>query len=263
MRPCYRIIALTLAVVFSVACGPASTPTSLPPTVVPPTPNAVPLTPAALPVAPTDLPPTTVRPTPSVSVVAPTSPPPTVAPTAVPPTPTALPAASPSPHPTDGGTPMPASQPTTGETRIRVIIGDTVLTGRLWDNATARDLIAQLPLTLTFSDFNGLEKIAPLPRKLSTEGVPAGADPLPRDIGYYAPCGRSRLLLRRRRLLQRHREDRPVRRQRGRHLEPDRRLHREDRACELIVVIRCGSPSKFSYPVARHTVANTINDLGD
>ena len=47
---------------------------------------------------------------------------------------------------------MPTSQPPTGETRIRVIIGDTVLTGRLWDNATARDLIAQLPLTLTFSD---------------------------------------------------------------------------------------------------------------
>ena len=84
---------------------------------------------------------------------------------------------------------MPTSQPTTGETRIRVIIGDTVLTGRLWDNATARDLIAQLPLTLTFSDFNRLEKIASLPRKLSTEGVPPGADPLPRDIGYYAPWG--------------------------------------------------------------------------
>jgi hypothetical protein len=68
-----------------------------------------------------------------------------------------------------------------------VIVGDTVLTRRLWDNATARDLIAQLPLTLTFRDFNGVEKIAQLPRKLSLDGVPAGADPLPRDIGYYAP----------------------------------------------------------------------------
>lgn len=84
---------------------------------------------------------------------------------------------------------MPTNQPAAGETQIRVIIGNTVLTGRLWDNATARDLIAQLPLTLTFSDFNSLEKIAPLPRKLSTEGVPAGDDPLPRDIGYYAPWG--------------------------------------------------------------------------
>ena len=84
---------------------------------------------------------------------------------------------------------MPTGQPATGETQIRVIIGNTVLTGRLWDNATARDLIAQLPLTLTFSDYGGQEKLAPLPRKLSMDGVPAGADPLPREIGYYAPAG--------------------------------------------------------------------------
>jgi hypothetical protein len=68
-----------------------------------------------------------------------------------------------------------------------MILGDTVLTGRLWDNATARDLIVQLPLTLTFRDFNGVEKIAQLARKLSMDGVPAGDDPVPRDIGYYAP----------------------------------------------------------------------------
>ena len=82
---------------------------------------------------------------------------------------------------------MPTRQPATSETQIRVIIGDTVLTGRLWDNATARDLIVQLPLTLTFRDFNGVEKIARLARKLSMDGVPAGDEPLPRDIGYYAP----------------------------------------------------------------------------
>lgn len=84
---------------------------------------------------------------------------------------------------------MLTSQRAASETPIRVIIGDTALTGRLWDNATARDLIAQLPLTLTFRDFNGVEKLAPLPRKLSLDGVPAGDDPLPRDIGYYAPSG--------------------------------------------------------------------------
>jgi hypothetical protein len=70
-----------------------------------------------------------------------------------------------------------------------VIIGNTVLTGRLWDNATARDLIAQFPLTLTFRDYNSQEKLAPLPRKLSMDGVPSGDDPLPGDIGYYAPSG--------------------------------------------------------------------------
>jgi hypothetical protein len=84
---------------------------------------------------------------------------------------------------------MPTSQPTTGETQIRVIIGNTVLTGRLWDNATARDLIAQLPLTLTFRDAYDQEKLAPLPRKLSMDGVPPGDSASPLDIGYYAPTG--------------------------------------------------------------------------
>jgi hypothetical protein len=84
---------------------------------------------------------------------------------------------------------MPTDQRATSETLIRVIIGDTVLTGRLWNNATARNLIAQLPLTLTFRDFNGVEKIAQLARKLSMDGVPAGDDPFPRDIGYYNPSG--------------------------------------------------------------------------
>ena len=106
------------------------------------------------------------------------------------PTPTALPAASPTPSTTEGETPMPANnQAATKEIPIRVIIGDTVLTARLWDNATARDLIAQLPLTLPFSDYGRQEKLATLPRKLSMEGAPAGDDPRPREIGYYAPAG--------------------------------------------------------------------------
>ena len=84
---------------------------------------------------------------------------------------------------------MPTHQPATSDTPIQVIIGNSVLTGRLWDNATARDLLALLPLTLTFRDFNGVEKLAPLPRTLSMDGVPAGDDPFPRDIGYYAPSG--------------------------------------------------------------------------
>jgi hypothetical protein len=104
-------------------------------------------------------------------------------------TPPASSSATPNPYLTDGETPVPTSQPATSETPIRVTIGDTVLTGRLWDNTTAHDLIAQLPLTLSFRDFNGVEKIAQLPRRLSMDGVPAGDDPFPRDIGYYNPSG--------------------------------------------------------------------------
>ncbi len=72
-------------------------------------------------------------------------------------------------------------------TPIRIRIGDSVLDGRLWDNPTAQDLIAQLPLTLEFRDLNSVEKIAELPQELTMDGVPSGDDPEPQDIGYYAP----------------------------------------------------------------------------
>jgi len=73
------------------------------------------------------------------------------------------------------------------DTPITITIGATVLEGRLRDNPTARDLIAQLPLELEFQDLNSVEKIARLPRNLTMDGVPTGDDPEPNDIGYYAP----------------------------------------------------------------------------
>jgi hypothetical protein len=74
-------------------------------------------------------------------------------------------------------------------TPIRITFGDTELTARLHDNATARDLAAHLPLTLTFRDHNNVEKTAPLPRELSLDGAPEGHDPAAGDIGYWAPGG--------------------------------------------------------------------------
>jgi hypothetical protein len=94
-------------------------------------------------------------------------------------------APSPSPSPTSGGQDASASD----GTPIRITFGDTELTARLDDNATARDLAAQLPLTLTFRDHNNVEKTAPLPRELSLEGAPEGHDPGAGDIGYWAPDG--------------------------------------------------------------------------
>jgi hypothetical protein len=76
-----------------------------------------------------------------------------------------------------------------GGTAVRITVGDTELRGRLLVNASARDLSAQLPLTLEFRDHNSAEKTAPLPRELSTEDAPAGHDPAAGDIGYYAPGG--------------------------------------------------------------------------
>jgi hypothetical protein len=72
---------------------------------------------------------------------------------------------------------------------IRITVGDTHLTARLHDTATARDLAAQLPLTLSFRDLSGVEKAAPLPRGLSLDGAPQGDDRAAGDIGYWAPDG--------------------------------------------------------------------------
>jgi hypothetical protein len=76
-----------------------------------------------------------------------------------------------------------------GSTPVRITFGDTELTGRLHENATARDDAAQLPLTLTFGDHNNVEKAAPLPRELALDGAPAGHDPVGGDIGYRAAGG--------------------------------------------------------------------------
>jgi hypothetical protein len=46
-----------------------------------------------------------------------------------------------------------------------------------------------LPLTLTLEDYSQTEKISNLPKKLTREGAPTGADPSVGDIAYYAPWG--------------------------------------------------------------------------
>jgi hypothetical protein len=84
-------------------------------------------------------------------------------------------------------TPTPDIAPAT--TAIRVLVGDTVLPATLWDNAAARSLLDQLPVTVPFEDYGRQEKIGTPPRPLSMEGMPAGDDPEPLDIGYYAPDG--------------------------------------------------------------------------
>jgi hypothetical protein len=95
------------------------------------------------------------------------------------------PVPSPGPSPASGDQDAGASD----GTPIRITFGDTALTARLHDNATARDLAAQLPLTLPFRDHNNVEKTAPLPRELSLDGAPEGHDPAAGDIGYWAPDG--------------------------------------------------------------------------
>ncbi len=92
----------------------------------------------------------------------------------------------------ESGTPAASPEATpvatpVGNTAVTITYGNIVVAGELWDNSTAQDLISLLPLELTFSDYNAVEKTARLPRALTMDGVPAGDDPEPGDIGYYAP----------------------------------------------------------------------------
>ena len=73
--------------------------------------------------------------------------------------------------------------------KIRLKVGDTVLTATLIESKTTQDFISLLPLTLTLKDYAGTEKISDLPRRLSTENAPSGSDPSAGDITYYAPWG--------------------------------------------------------------------------
>ncbi|MER7406261.1 cyclophilin-like fold protein [Streptomyces sp. NPDC000070] len=70
---------------------------------------------------------------------------------------------------------------------IRLTLDGHHVAATLNDSPTARDFAAQLPLTLSLRDLNQAEKIADLPRKLSTSGAPEGADPEVGDLAYYAP----------------------------------------------------------------------------
>jgi hypothetical protein len=69
---------------------------------------------------------------------------------------------------------------TAGDTSVDVTIGA--------DNATTRDLLSMLPLTVTFEEFNGREKIGYLPRRLNTTGSP-GSEPDDNHLIYYVPWG--------------------------------------------------------------------------
>jgi hypothetical protein len=77
----------------------------------------------------------------------------------------------------------------TDSMKLKITIGDKVMSAILNDNATTRDFISLLPLTLTLADYSRTEKISDLPKKLSTKDAPAGYKPSVGDITLYAPWG--------------------------------------------------------------------------
>lgn len=67
----------------------------------------------------------------------------------------------------------PAPPPATGRgssMKLKLTVGTKVVTATLVDNATTRDLVSLLPLTLTMNDLFKREKFGHLPRALAGDG---------------------------------------------------------------------------------------------
>lgn len=75
------------------------------------------------------------------------------------------------------------------DVKIKLTFGDNITTATLYDNPSARDFASMLPLDLTIKDFGSNEKIAYLPRKLTTEGGGPFSNEQAYDLCYYVPWG--------------------------------------------------------------------------
>lgn len=71
--------------------------------------------------------------------------------------------------------------------KITLRVGDDLVTGELYDNPVADQIAELLPFEARFDDFHDQEKLAPLDRELSLDGVTGADAPAPGEIGYYAP----------------------------------------------------------------------------
>jgi hypothetical protein len=84
----------------------------------------------------------------------------------------------------------------TSRMNIRMSLDGKPVVVALTESATTLDLLDLLPLSLQLEDFRATERIAYLPRKLSTQGAPAAITPKAGDIAYYAPWGNLALFYR-------------------------------------------------------------------
>ncbi|QWU13757.1 hypothetical protein SAMN04487895_13110 [Paenibacillus sophorae] len=74
-------------------------------------------------------------------------------------------------------------------TKIKLIFDNEEVIVNLYDNPTSRDFLTMLPITLSFEDYVGNEKISYLPRKLNTDSTPSNSGPSVGEFAYYAPWG--------------------------------------------------------------------------
>ena len=74
--------------------------------------------------------------------------------------------------------------------KVKISVGDRIISATMEDNAAGRDFLSRLPLEVTLNDFNNTtEKIFYPNPALTLEGVKRGCAPVPGDITIYAPWG--------------------------------------------------------------------------
>lgn len=72
--------------------------------------------------------------------------------------------------------------------KVEFRIGEKAFVVTLYDNPTAQDLLARLPMTLKAGNYPGYdEKVIRMSKGLSMEGAPRGDDPGIPEVGYYEP----------------------------------------------------------------------------
>ena len=76
-----------------------------------------------------------------------------------------------------------------GEQRVKFSLENGEIVVQLEDNSAAEDLLERLPLTLTFEDYNGTEKISYLDEELDLTDAPDRCTPEAGTLAYYAPWG--------------------------------------------------------------------------
>lgn len=88
---------------------------------------------------------------------------------------------------------MPSSE------KIQLSFDDKAIVIEMMQNSATASLLKLLPLTLTFEDYAGMEKISDLPNALDLSNVPRGFATDAGDLTLYAPWGNLAFFYRERR----------------------------------------------------------------
>lgn len=73
--------------------------------------------------------------------------------------------------------------------KMKLVLDNGEVVIHLYDNAPAQELASMLPLTVTFDDYAGKEKITHLPEKLNIQNAPRGAVPKRGEVAIFVPWG--------------------------------------------------------------------------